>query len=156
MKTTFSAAEFVKALADGTLKEAVTREGMAKPDPEDSQAFLLSEDGSCRSWLKVPFDLIEKVEFLGTRPCKDHKHPFVRLHFKEPPKANPLAALFAGLVRSQSRLPEKPLPVTPAYPPTGLVARPGTARGVLTGPVRPAKPFVWTPLEQHSGDCRLY
>jgi hypothetical protein len=99
---TFTAGDFLKALAEGSLTEPITREGVAKPDPSDHQAVLFSEGDSCRSWLKVPTDSIKSVEVLDMRTCKEHNYPFIRLHLKEPTKDNALATLFAGLARRSS------------------------------------------------------
>jgi hypothetical protein len=98
-KNIFKADEFLKALADGSLSEPITREGVAKPDPTDQQAFLFSEGGSCGPWSKVPAEVVESVEFLRMVSCIDHEHPFVRLQLKEPPKENAHATLFAALAR---------------------------------------------------------
>jgi hypothetical protein len=96
---TFTAGDFLKALAEGSLTEPIAREGVAKPDPTDQQAFLFSEGGSCGPWLKVPAEVVESVEFLRTVRCLDHDHPFVRLRFNDPPKENALATFFAALAR---------------------------------------------------------
>jgi hypothetical protein len=68
---TFEPGEFLKALSEGSLSEPIVKEGMAKPDPSDPQAFLFSEGGVCGPWLKMPTDLVEKVEFLGMHSCKE-------------------------------------------------------------------------------------
>jgi hypothetical protein len=91
--------DFMKALAEGSLVEPIIRVGMVKLDPNDQHAFLFSEGGSCGSWLKVPVEVVENIEFLGTRPCRDDEHPFVRVRLKDPPKDKTLATFFAGLAR---------------------------------------------------------
>jgi hypothetical protein len=99
----FTADEFLHAVAEGSLAEPITREGVAKPDPGDPKAFLFSEGGSCGPWLKVPGEVVESVDFLRTVPCKDHEHPFVRLHLKEPKKDDPVGTFFADLHRRSQR-----------------------------------------------------
>jgi hypothetical protein len=93
----FQTGEFLRALGEGSLAEPITREGVAKPDPGDPKAFLFSEGGSCGPWLKVPGEVVESVDFLRTVPCKDHEHPFVRLHLKRPGKDHVLARFLADL-----------------------------------------------------------
>jgi len=99
MAKLFKPGDFLKALAEGSLVEPIVREGMVKPDPQDQQAFLFSEGSSGGSWIKVPVEAIESIEFLYAVMSKDHEHHVVRLQFKEPPKDNSLATFFAGLAR---------------------------------------------------------
>jgi hypothetical protein len=113
MTKTLKPGDFLKALAEGSLVETITREGVAMQDPDDPGAILFSDGGSCGPWSKVPVEVVECVEFLHVVPCKDHEHPFVRLHVKDPPKNDTVAAFFAGLARRSIRsLTIPPFPVS--------------------------------------------
>jgi hypothetical protein len=91
--------DFLKAMAEGALVEPIIRVGMVKPEPNDQNALVFSDGTSCGPWLKVPIDLVESVELLGTSRCQDHEHPLVRLHIKEPPTDNIQASFFAAFAR---------------------------------------------------------
>src|SRR5262249_16384381 len=98
MPASFTGKEFIDALKKDTLKEPIIKDGMVKQDEKDSTVILFTEGASCDIWTKVPVDLIEKVDHMGTIRCRDHQHPFVRLHFKAPGN-NPVAAVFAELLK---------------------------------------------------------
>jgi hypothetical protein len=99
MAKSFTGAEFLKALSEGSLKEAITAEGIVKLDPNDHHTILFSKNTSCAFWTKLPVEIIEKVDYLTAVHCQDHEYPLVRLHLKEPPADNKLASVFAHLVR---------------------------------------------------------
>jgi hypothetical protein len=99
----FKPADFLKALADGSLSNPLSIEGVAKPHPDDPQALQLSIAESCGPWQRVPLALIESVEFLGMRACGTHEHPYVRVHLEQPPKEDRLASFFAFLVGQSAR-----------------------------------------------------
>ncbi len=96
----FTGTDFVKALAEGALKNHIVREGLAKQQEKDAKSILFSE-GDCTDWIPIPVKMIEKVEFIRNMPCKDHEHPFVRLHLKSPVD-NPEAEVFSRLLASSS------------------------------------------------------
>lgn len=98
----FTAAAFAEALAAGTLKEPIIREGIAKQSDKDTDSILFSEGLDCTHWIQVPTKIIEKVEFLHNVPCKDHEHPYVRIHLKSP-SDNPEAEVFSDLLRGSTR-----------------------------------------------------
>ena len=100
MPKTFAPGDFLKALSEGGLREPILKTGMVKQDESSPDALLFSEGGSCASWTKIPLDLIEQIEFIRTVRCRDHEHPLVRLHLKEPDPANTVAAVFAALVKA--------------------------------------------------------
>jgi hypothetical protein len=41
----------------------------------------------CDAWVDVPTDMIESAQHIGERRCDDHRHPVVRMMFKEPASA---------------------------------------------------------------------
>lgn len=101
----FTGKDFAKALSDGTLKGALERIGMAKKDESNPRVILFAE-GACTSWLQIPVDLVEQVDYLSTVKCRDHEHPLVQIRFKEPAADNEAARLYADLARfSASSLP---------------------------------------------------
>jgi hypothetical protein len=100
MTQEFSGSDFVKALATGALKSQIVREGMAKLDEKDSKSILFAETLDCTNWVPIPVKMIEKVEFIHNLPCKDHQHPYVRIHFKSPTD-NPEAEAFSRLLTTK-------------------------------------------------------
>jgi hypothetical protein len=65
-------------------------------DPKVIEFSPPSLGSSCTTWIRLPLDMIEKVQPLGKRSCKDHHHDYVVLHFKQP--RNTEAAIFAELL----------------------------------------------------------
>lgn len=101
MAMSFSGAQFAKALGEGPIRESIVRVGMAKKD-EKGTAILFSEGTACEKWISIPSELIEEVEVLTTVACKDHEHPLVSIRFKEPPKDNDAARVFAEMARQST------------------------------------------------------
>lgn len=99
MPKSFTGPEFIAALAEGALKSPIVRVGMAKQDETDANAILFSENRSCESWIKIPVEIIEKVEHIDNVPCRDHEHPLIRLYIKEPPSDTKEAGILADLLR---------------------------------------------------------
>jgi hypothetical protein len=97
MKKSYSAHDFRRALATSSLDDQPPVEGMAKADDND-QGILLFSAAGCERWTPIPLDLVLEVEHLGSTRCKDHEHPFVRIHLKAPetPEARMLAGLLAA------------------------------------------------------------
>src|ERR1051325_2785404 len=91
MTNTYTAGEFVKRLTEGALRTPLICEGFAKPAEGSHDAFLFSMGDSCENWTKVPLEIVERVEVLGESSCRDHSHPLVKVHFKEPPANEPTA-----------------------------------------------------------------
>ena len=100
MSNALTPADFVKKLNDRALRTPLMCEGFAKPIEENREAFLFSPGASCEDWSRIPAEIVEHVEFLGEQPCRDHSHPFVRVHFKEPPSNDPFATVFSSLLRA--------------------------------------------------------
>jgi hypothetical protein len=96
---TFTGAEFVTALAEKKIAEPMVLEGMAKLEDGDKTSFMFSPGTSCAMWVRIPIDIVEQVGLIRVIACNDHSHPLVRLHLKEPPTDNPIAALFASFVK---------------------------------------------------------
>jgi len=120
---TFSPADFVKALSTDTLKRPVILTGMVKK-AEQLDALLFSPANSCLAWVSIPLEMIEKVEWLGKAPCKDHTHDLVNLVLKETDKGE--ASFFADLLRaytSQQNMPR--LAEAVSQPGTLPVSSPG-------------------------------
>jgi hypothetical protein len=113
MTDTYSAGEFLKKLTEGALRAPLICEGFAKPVEGSHEAFLFSLGRSCEDWTKIPIEIVENVKFLGERSCRDHSHPFIQIHFKEPSAKEPSAAVFASLLRASNRepIPTRLLPI---------------------------------------------
>src|SRR4051794_19991255 len=56
------------------------------------------------SWVSVPVNMIEKIDLLGTIPCRDHQHHHARINLREPPAENRLARVLYDLLRHPGRL----------------------------------------------------
>jgi hypothetical protein len=82
MAKSFTGEEFMKALEEGSLKQPIVLTGMAKQAENNCNAILFAEGTSCASWIKIPIDMIDKVEHLATINCRDHEHPFVSLYLR--------------------------------------------------------------------------
>ncbi len=102
MPTSFSGAEFAKALSEGTLRELIELSGMVKPIDGDQTAVLFSPNAGCESWTTIPVSMIDSVHFLTTARCRDHYHPLVNITLKQPHPENTEANVFAALLRSVS------------------------------------------------------
>lgn len=102
MPKSFSGADFVKVLSEGSLRDPIIKEGMVKPSEDACDSIQFSEGTTCQIWTKIPVDMIERVEFLSNIQCKDHQHPLVRLFLKEPPGENKAAAVLFELLRHSS------------------------------------------------------
>lgn len=96
---TYSGEEIVEAIRAGEMKPQAVLAGLAKVDDEDAGVLLHSSDG-CRTWNRIPVDLIERVDHLTTVRCKDHSHPFVRIHLREI-EDDPRAAALLDLLRAR-------------------------------------------------------
>ena len=101
MKKLFTGEEFVKALAAGTLRDPILKEGMVKPSETSQDEILFADGMSCQNWTVIPVDMIESVEFIANERCQDHHHPYVRLFLKEPAMENRHAGIFAELLRQR-------------------------------------------------------
>ena len=144
MTDTYNADEFLKRLTEGALRTPLICEGFAKPVDGSYDAFLFSLGTSCKNWTKIPCEVIEEVEFLSERSCRDHSHPLVRIHFKEASANEPFAAV-SSLLRASNPEPINQrvmmLPLTDekiprlsvngwhvcSLTPSGLAGRPGAA-----------------------------
>jgi hypothetical protein len=102
MAQEFTGADFAKALAAGTLNDHILCEGMAKTNESDPHSILFTTGLDCgKSWFPIPVKMVEKVEFLRNVSCKDHQHPYVRIHLKSPTD-NPDAEVFSRLLAAYS------------------------------------------------------
>jgi hypothetical protein len=108
MSKSFSGAEFIKALADGSLKPPIILDGVAKLAENDPHAILFSQGTSCAFWTRITVEMIDTVDLITLVRCDHHEHPFVRIRLKEAAN-NPAAAVLADLLR-QSELNPQPLP----------------------------------------------
>ncbi|MBA3315449.1 MAG: hypothetical protein H0T47_19445 [Planctomycetaceae bacterium] len=99
MAKSLTGEEFAKALSEGSLKGPLVRIGMAKQADDDSDTILFAEGAVCSEWISIPVSIIEEVKHLTMISCRDHEHPLVQIHFKEPPAENKVARAFADLAR---------------------------------------------------------
>lgn len=135
MAKSFTGEQFAKALSEGTLKESIVRIGMVKPDEGGPSAILFAEGTSCAKWIKIPVDLIDDVELITKISCRDHEHPLVQIRFKEPPKENESARVFAELARqSTSPIQGGILGETPDLPLGSIAIPPQGGAGGQTPP----------------------
>jgi hypothetical protein len=108
MSKSFSGAEFIKALADGSLKPPIVLAGVTKFTECDPHAILFSQGTSCAFWTRITVEMIDKVDLITFVRCDDHEYPFVHICLKEVAN-NPAAEVLADLLR-RSELNPQPLP----------------------------------------------
>jgi hypothetical protein len=89
----------MKALADGSLKQPIVEEGMAKQDDKDPNIILLSNGISGDQWVKLPLHLIERVDYIQNNYSGTLQYPWIRVFLKEPPPSNVHAHTLATLLR---------------------------------------------------------
>lgn len=163
MTKTFTGEEFLKALSEGNLREPIGKTGMVKPAADGTPAIQFAEGTACGQWTTIPAEMIEKVEFLRTVPCRDHQHPLVRLFLKEPPASNPLATVFAELVRNSPQPASRPTTLPqPSHRPAGIAPRilgsqPGLRTRLARGPFVHMAEFAgtWCYAASHCSDGRF-
>ncbi len=100
MNKRFTPGEFLKKLAEGALWPPLIREGFAKPIEGRHDAFLFAPGTSCEGWTEIPGEFVEDVEVLGERSCRDHSHPLIRIHFREPSEKEAYATVLIALLRA--------------------------------------------------------
>jgi len=95
----YEPAEFASLLASNKLEEPVdlTLFGLVKADEKDKSVLLFSISSSCEQWMPIPVSLISSIRHIRNVTCKDHQHPFVRIVFAEPKKADASTVLFMRL-----------------------------------------------------------
>jgi hypothetical protein len=86
----------------------ISVEGFVQPHREDASSLSFSPGADCSRWITVPIAIVEYIEHLGTRTCKDHSHPQIRLHLAKPtdPVSNMYAQLLDHHLQKQSARPE--------------------------------------------------
>jgi hypothetical protein len=121
MKTTneqLSAEDFVERLQSEESMAPLAFYGMAKK-ADDSEHIMFSLGTACSSWIEVPISRIEQIELLNTVACRDHTHPYVKMHLSRPESAD--ALLFSALaqqavsraITSPQNLSSRPLTTSP-------------------------------------------
>ncbi len=81
-----SAADFFEKLQHDELSavDPFYITGMVKKSEGKEKTLDFAPGGNCAHWVTIPLEYIEEVEMIKTIPCKDHAHPLVKLHLKEP------------------------------------------------------------------------
>lgn len=82
-KAFYTANEFIEELNKGSFSKEYSICGLVKTT-ETPDVIFFSPGSSCGSWISIALELIERIEYIQTVPCKDHEHPFVCLFFKIP------------------------------------------------------------------------
>ncbi|MGH7870398.1 MAG: hypothetical protein ACREP9_22830 [Candidatus Dormibacteraceae bacterium] len=99
-RMTYSGSEFAKALADDSLPNpSVTIFGFLRASPTlDTLEFSLGT--SCRLWVSISVDAVDRIERIGRLKCGDHVHEYVQLSLKE--DIDQLASALAKLLAESS------------------------------------------------------
>ena len=97
----FTAEDFVNALNEGTLSEAIEKHGLVKPADDDRGAIMFSEGTACENWTRIPIHMIESVTFETMIRCRDHQHPLVTLRLNRPHAENDEANVYASLLTTE-------------------------------------------------------
>jgi hypothetical protein len=82
MAISFSGEQFAQDLAEGKLQELITLTGLVEPF-EDSRFLHFSPGKSCLNWVRIPVEIIDKVDWLGKASCLDHTYDYVGLLLKK-------------------------------------------------------------------------
>ncbi|MFF9158244.1 hypothetical protein ACF1AB_39135 [Streptomyces sp. NPDC014846] len=69
--------EFLDRLREDTLTRPVVLIGMVRSVEGDNDRIEFS--GDCLSWIPIPVGMIEEVENLGVKSCKDHAHHVAKI-----------------------------------------------------------------------------
>jgi hypothetical protein len=97
-RQSFAPQEFLDRLKRDEIRRPIVLFGMVKPAEDDDEYLLFARGYVCANWTRIPLTSIETVEFLNLAPCKDHTHPLVLLHLKEPETDE--GRLFSSLVQA--------------------------------------------------------
>lgn len=97
--SSMSADQLFERLRDDKLDFAqpTAIQGMVKK-ANSAERVIEFAPGNCDHWISVPLERIENVEFISQMRCKDHSHPYVRLHLK--PAESVEGKLFQALLTS--------------------------------------------------------
>jgi hypothetical protein len=110
----FAPEEFMKALQDQQLPPQQeeppvfpeTISGLTRTPEHPTPGVIPFSPDECISWFNFPLILVEKVEYLGMRPCWNygpsagHEHPAVILHLKPPEPANEAATAYYKVLQA--------------------------------------------------------
>jgi hypothetical protein len=106
--------EFVEKLrTDDFDAPPLTFVGMAKPGRDDRH-LLFASGTDCEEWTELPLEVIERVEVGELVSCRDHAHPLVKLHLKQPGSEE--ASAYAALAKAQARARAAAAPAPPPRP----------------------------------------
>ncbi len=94
--------EFISRLRAGSVRPPVTLIGIVKPSEESDHSLMFSS-GGCEDWVEIPENAIAEIQTLGLAPCKDHKHPRVRIELaqSDDPMITALSAVLTHVVSSR-------------------------------------------------------
>jgi hypothetical protein len=81
---TFTGEEFLNKLQNDEVISQIAFEGMVKKSKDDPKVIMFAHGTNCNGWVAIPAAQLEKVEVLSVVPCKEHSHPYVRIHLKRP------------------------------------------------------------------------
>lgn len=96
MAKSFQPSEFVEAMNKGELQEGLSLVGMVKASEDEVHTIMFSVGRSCANWIKIPLELMEKIEHIDKVKCGDHDHPLIKIVFKA--QSGP-AGVFLDLLR---------------------------------------------------------
>ena len=101
MSSPLDAEQFADALhSERGLALPISAEGYVRKTADKAVIEFSPSAAMCLAWIKIPLKMIDKVQPLGKRPCIDHLHDYVILHFKRPESAE--AVVFAELLHHEA------------------------------------------------------
>lgn len=136
----FTGADLEKALKDNTLiGPGIALTGMVKTS-EKAGHVRFTRSG-CEGWVDLPIAMIEKAEYLGNQPCKDHAHPVMRLTLRE--SKDPLAQILMALLSQSGQTASSPTPPSSGFMEyqTGGIVPMDSGFQVPTAGYPPADPY---------------
>jgi hypothetical protein len=127
----------------------IIQTGMVDPKESTAEVIRFAPGTRGSDWVMVPVSIIDKVEYLGNRPCSQGECPYVRLHLKGPgdDKGDAIFRALADILRQPGTALVGPsaagrtmtLPAGPSQPRTALVGPSAAGRTMmlLAGPSGP-------------------
>jgi hypothetical protein len=112
MRTYDSPEEFVEELTSEKglpplPAPSLIQTGMVDPKESSAEGIRFAPATQASNWVMVPVSIIEKVDYLGNRPCSQGECPYVRLHLKGPgdDEGDAIFRALAGILRQPGTAP---------------------------------------------------
>ena len=99
MTNSFSPQDFITQMQTGRIATTIGLTGIVKMNPDRESSLVFSASGECQNWIPVPTEWIETVEYLGESVCRDHSHPLVKLHIRQPDSKDAIGSFLGHILK---------------------------------------------------------